>query len=307
MHPVYYNWLFHTEQFADEFYKWGYGIVDDLWSTHWSEMKKIMVIYPPLSTQAAIAAYLDVKCATIDGVIAEAKASIEEYKAWKASVIFEAVTKGLNPDVKMVDSGMEWIGQIPQEWEIIPFGKIATIKACLVNPEMYPSLPQISPENIEKGSARLMDTFKSVKDAGVISWNHLFHKGQIIYSKVRPTLNKLFLAQFDGLCSADMYPIETTQNTNFIVYAMLSESFVQQVAAITTNRVKMPKINKQEISKIVILLPPHNEQASIADYLDEKCASIDAVIAEKEALIAELETYKKSLIFETVTGKRRVC
>lgn len=307
MHPGFYGWLFHTEQFADEFYKWGHGIVDDLWTTCWSEMKSIIVPTPPLAEQAAIAAYLDEKCTTIDAIITEAKATIEEYKSWKASVIFETVTKGLNPNAEMKDSGVEWIGEIPKGWNLMPFGKIASIKACLVPPKEYPLLPQISPDNIEKGSARLLQNYKTVQESGVISWNHHFYKGQIIYSKVRPTLNKLFLAQFEGLCSADMYPIETTQDARYLVYAMLSGYFVQQVAAITANRVKMPKINKQELSKITVLLPPLLEQASIVSYLDRKCSLIDAIILEKEDLIKELENYKRSLIFEVVTGKRRVC
>lgn len=263
--------------------------------------------HPPLPEQTAIATYLDEKCATIDAIIAEAKASIEEYKSWKASVIFETVTKGLNPNAEMKDSGVEWIGEIPKGWNLMPFGKIASIKACLVPPKEYPLLPQISPDNIEKGSARLLQNYKTVQESGVISWNHHFYKGQIIYSKVRPTLNKLFLAQFEGLCSADMYPIETTQDARYLVYAMLSGYFVQQVAAITANRVKMPKINKQELSKITVLLPPLSEQASIVSYLDRKCSLIDGIILEKEELIRELEHYKRSLIFEVVTGKRRVC
>lgn len=272
-----------------------------------SQIMAFKIPVPSIAEQTAIAAYLDKKCATIDAIITEAKASIEEYKSWKASVIFETVTKGLNPNAEMKDSGVEWIGEIPKGWNLMPFGKIASIKACLVPPKEYPLLPQISPDNIEKGSARLLQNYKTVQESGVISWNHHFYKGQIIYSKVRPTLNKLFLAQFEGLCSADMYPIETTQDARYLVYAMLSGYFVQQVAAITANRVKMPKINKQELSKITVLLPPLSEQASIVSYLDRKCSLIDGIILEKEELIKELENYRRSLIFEVVTGKRRVC
>ena len=96
MNPGYYNWLFHTEQFADEFYKWGHGIVDDLWTTRWQEMKSIMIVSPPVDEQQAIANYLDDRCAKIDTIIAEAKASIEEYKELKQAVIYDAVTKGLD-------------------------------------------------------------------------------------------------------------------------------------------------------------------------------------------------------------------
>lgn len=116
MNPDYYNWLFHTVQFEDEFYKWGHGIVDDLWTTRWQDMKNISVLVPPEEAQEKIANFLDKKCAQIDSIIEESKKSIEEYKSWKQSMIFEAVT-GKNLRCKKKDSGIEWLGEIPEEWE----------------------------------------------------------------------------------------------------------------------------------------------------------------------------------------------
>ena len=103
MHPRYYDWLFHTTLFADEFYKWGHGIVDDLWTTRWQEMKRILVPVPPYETQSTIAAYLDTQCAKIDEIIAQAKASIEDYKQWKASVVDECISQALtsSPQVRL--------------------------------------------------------------------------------------------------------------------------------------------------------------------------------------------------------------
>ena len=306
MHPQYYNWLFHTVQFADEYYKNGHGIVDDLWTTRWNEMKRISIPIPSLTEQAGIADYLKRKISHIDSVIAEAKASIEEYKAWKASIIYEAVTKGLDLDVEMKDSGVEWIGMMPTNWQCLRFKLAANIKANLVDPQDYPDYPQVAPDNIMKDAGILL-ACNSVSESGVISWNHLFYKGQILYSKIRPTLNKVVIAPFDGLCSADMYPIETTQNTTFMLYVILSKYFVQQVAMCTEDRVKMPKINQEELANIQIALPPIAEQEIIANHLNTQRARFDSLISEKEALIADLESYKKSLIFEVVTGKRRVC
>ena len=306
MHPQYYNWLFHTVQFADEYYKNGHGIVDDLWTTRWNEMKRISIPVPSLSEQAGIADYLKKKIAHIDSVISEAKASIEEYKAWKASIIYEAVTKGLDPNVEMKDSGVEWIGMMPTDWQCLRFKFAANIKANLVDPQDYPDYPQVAPDSIVKDAGILLPC-NSVSESGVISWNHLFYKGQILYSKIRPTLNKAVIAPFDGLCSADMYPIETTQNTMFMLYVILSKYFVQQVALCTADRVKMPKINQEELANIQIALPPIAEQEIIANHLNVQCARFDSLISEKEALISDLEVYKKSLIFEVVTGKRRVC
>ncbi len=113
MHPGYYNWLFHTTLFADEFYKWGHGIVADLWTTRWQEMKSITVPVPEYAEQKRIAAFLDAECAEIDAVLEKTRASIEEYKKLKQAVITQAVTKGIRGDRPMKDSGIEWIGDIP--------------------------------------------------------------------------------------------------------------------------------------------------------------------------------------------------
>lgn len=305
MHPGYYNWLFHTDAFADEFYKWGHGIVDDLWTTRWQEMKRIRVPVPSYEEQQAIGAYLDAECNKIDEIISEAIISIEEYRKWKASVIQEAVTNGISLSAKKTKCNLPGINELPAHWSIMRFGKIATVVSNLVAPNEYKILKQVSPENIEKGSGVLLDC-NTVEEAGVISPNHLFRKGQILYSKIRPTLNKVTIAPFDGLCSADMYPIETSQNTEFVVFLMLSSYFNEQVAMITGNRVKMPKINQNELSRIFVALPPIEEQFLIVEYLTQTCKKIDSIIKEKQMLLDDLENYKKSLIYEVVTGKRKV-
>ena len=264
-----------------------------------------LVGVPSYSEQQKIANYLDKVCGEVDEMIALQEQMIEELKAYKQSVITEAVTKGLNPNVPMKDSGIDWIGEVPEHWEVCRFKDVASVKANLVHPDDYLDYPQIAPDNIEKGSGRLLP-YKSVKESNVISDNHLFFKGQIIYSKIRPVLNKLIIAPFDGLCSADMYPIETKNDTNYQKYYMLSEVFVSQVALVVQDRVKMPKINKEELSVIYFLSLPLDEQQSIASYLDTKCAEIDALIAIKQAKIEELKDYKKSVIYEYVTGKKEV-
>ena len=305
MSNVYFSFVFRSDLFADEFYRWGNGIVDDLWSTKWSSMKRIYIPFPPLDVQRQIATYLDAKCAKIDAVIAKQQQVIEKLKAYKLSVITETVTKGLNPNVPMKDSGIEWIGSTPIDWKILKFGLAARVSANLVSPVDYWDYPQISPESVEKDSGRILE-HKTVAEAGVISWNHLFVRGQIIYSKIRPLLNKVAIAPFDGLCSADMYPIDTENDPGFITYVMRSCYFTAQVGLVTENRVKMPKINQSELSKIMITLPPLQEQVELAEYLDKKCKRLDHVIEQKQALIDKLTQYKKSLIYEVVTGKREI-
>lgn len=305
MCPQFFDWLFHTTQFSDEFYKWGHGIVDDLWTTGWQDMKKINIPVPPISEQHRIADFLDSKCSEIDTLIENLRARMESAKEYKKAAITEAVTQGLDKDAKMKDSGVEWIGEIPEGWKVVRFKHIASIKSNLVQPDKYMKYPQIAPDNIEKDTGRLL-SHQTVEESGIISGNHLFYRGQILYSKIRPNLNKLTIAPFDGLCSADMYPIEPKLPTLFMVYSMLSAYFVSQVSLIIQDRVKMPKINQEELGEIKVVVPSQQEMLTIADYLDSKCAEIDVLLQNYENQIATLEEYKKSLIYEYVTGKKEV-
>ena len=278
-----------------------------------SYLNNSLFLLPPKSTQQHIASYLDKKCSKIEETIQNQQQVIEKLKAYKQSLITEAVTGKIKIQNGKVcgkyesykDSGVEWIGKIPTEWEVGKFGRFAQVKSNLVDPNLYLEYPQIAPDNIGKGSGKLID-WQTVKDSGVISWNHLFFKGQIVYSKIRPTLNKLIIAPFDGLCSADMYPIETNIHKQFFVYMMLSQYFVEQVGLITRDRVKMPKINQNELSGILITVPTKEEQKEISDYLDKKCTAIDTAIEQKQKLIEKLTEYKKSLIYECVTGKKEI-
>lgn len=305
MNPHYYNLLFHTAEFADEFYKWGHGIVDDLWTTRWQEMKNIILPIPSLAEQERIFVYVSKRVSQIDALIANQEKQIEKLKQYKQTLITETVTKGLDPTVPMKDSGVEWIGSIPKHWTIVRFKQIASVKSNLVNPLEYLSYPQVSPENIEKGSGKLFPC-QTVGEVGVESNNHLFRVGQILYSKVRPILNKVAIAPFDGLCSADMYPIETILNVQYLLYLMLSNVFLYQVKLVTENRVKMPKINQEEISQIKLCCAPDKEQYAIVSYLNLRCSQIDILTSKLEQKIEKLNQYKKSLIYEYVTGKKEV-
>lgn len=266
-----------------------------------SRIMNLNIVLPNLKEQHRIADFLGSKCSEIDTLIENLRARMESAKEYKKAVITEAVTKGLDKDAKMKDSGVEWIGEIPEGWKVVRFKHIASIKSNLVQPDKYMKYPQIAPDNIEKDTGRLL-SHQTVEESGVISGNHLFYRGQILYSKIRPNLNKLTVVPFDGLCSADMYPIESKLPTLFMVYSMLSTYFVSQVSLIIQDRVKMPKINQEELGEIKVAVPSQQEMLTIADYLDSKCSEIDALLQNYESL----EEYKKSLIYEYVTGKKEV-
>lgn len=304
MNPRYY-WYILNSNIARGQFVYLQNSTSGIGNINSKNINEIEVPIPPLDIQHTIADYLDRKCSQIDAIIARQQEVIKKLKAYKLSVITEAVTKGLNPNVPMKDSGVEWIGKIPEHWKVMKFGRCAMVKSNLVNPDDYADYPQISPDSIEKNSGRIFE-YKTVKESGVISWNHLFFQGQIIYSKIRPMLNKVAIAPFDGLCSADMYPIETSNNAQFLVYMMLSDCFTSQVGLVTENRVKMPKINQNELNAIMVVIPPRSEQEIISKYLQKECFLIDARIDRKQKLVGKLIDYKKSLIYEVVTGKKEV-
>lgn len=257
---------------------------------------------PSKAEQEAIAGYLDEMTAKVDALMAEKWAQVEDLRKYRTSLITETVTHGLNPNVPIKQTNSEWFPNIPTNWSIEKFKYQATVKANLVHPTDYTQQPQISPDSIEKNTGRLLG-HKSVEEAGIISDNHLFYKGQIVYSKIRPNLNKVIIAPFDGLCSADMYPIETQNNVRYFQYMMLSNPFVSQVSVVIQDRVKMPKINQIELGEILILVPPLSEQQQIAVFLDEKTTKIDALIDELESQLRDLATYRQAVITEAVTGK----
>lgn len=306
VYPRFYRWLLKSSVYIDALQRTT-NMVRDGQAMRYSNFAQVRLFTLPLDEQKSRADFLDLECSSIDKILFKTRSSIEEYKKLKQAVITQAVTKGVRGEREMKDSGVEWIGEIPAEWKIQRFARVAEVKSNLVSPDNYLEYPQISPENIEKDSGKLLLPCRTVSEVGVISGNHLFYKGQILYSKIRPKLNKVCIAPFDGLCSADMYPIESKNDTRYIVYCILSNGFLQQVSMITENRVKMPKINQVELSKILVAIPETiAEQKEIADYLDTKCAEINGLIAKKEQLVKELESYKKSLIYEVVTGKREV-
>lgn len=269
-----------------------------------TDYEDMIIPLPSVIEQQAIAGYLDAKTVEIDALVADCERAVDLLREYRKAVISEAVTKGLNPDVPTKDSGIEWIGKIPVSWAIVPFKAIGTVAANLQHPSDYPDVPQVSPDRIEKDSGRLLPCV-SVAEAGVESDNHLFHAGDILYSKVRPALNKVTVAPFDGMCSADMYPIVTAQNRNWLVCYMLSNAFMEQVI-VSTARVKMPKINKEELGTFKVVLSDADAQIKIAAYLDAKTAEINSLIDAKQSMVDKLREYRRSLISEAITGKFKV-
>ena len=263
-------------------------------------MKNMSLPVPPRDEQDQIVRYLDWQVSKINRLIAAKRKQIELLHEQFSAVINSTIS-GYDSSVPKYDSGISLFGQIPQGWHVRPFSKIATVKSNLVDPALYKDMQQISPASIEKNTARILELC-TVEQAGVSSPNHYFYKGQIIYSKIRPLLNKVIIAPFDGLCSADMYPIETVLDTEYLLFYLLSSSYLQQLS-VTANRVKMPKINQEELGATLVLIPPEQEQREIVAIIKSKCSKIQLLIEKIKLQIDAASDLRTRLISDVVTGQ----
>lgn len=307
----YYNYLFRTENFADEFYKYGNGIVDDLWSTKWTSMKKILVPFPSLRTQQRIADYLDEKCGEIDATIAKQKESIEKLKAYKQSLISETVTKGLDKSAPLKPSGIEWIGDIPAHWEVKKLKFVANFNQNTL-PEDTDG--QFELKYIDIGNVSSVDGIKEIQYFNFSNApsraRRIVKYGDIIVSTVRTYLRAITSIKEDYdncICSTGFAVITPKDNVqqDFVVYAIENESFIAQIIA-NSQGISYPAINVSQLENLKLAFPSVKEQKEIVDFLKTKLLEIDLTINKKQNIIQKLDAYKKSLIFECVTGKRLV-
>lgn len=289
----YYNYLFRTENFADEFYKYGNGIVDDLWSTKWTSMKKILVPFPSLQTQQRIADYLDEKCGEIDATITKQKESIEKLKAYKQSLISETVTKGLDKSAPLKPSGIKWLGEIPQNARIIRLRFLSSIQTGdkdtvnRVENGKYPFY-------VRSPIVERIDTFSFDGEAILMAGDG------VGAGKVFHYVN----GKFDY--HQRVYNIHNLKGVlGKFLYYYLRENFYKEIeqsnAKSTVDSIRLPML-----LDFPIIVYPYDLQKAMVSFLDKKVAEIDAIIIKKQNIIQKLDAYKKSLIFECVTGKQKI-
>lgn len=297
MNPIFYNWLFHTSLFADEFYKWGHGIVDDLWTTRWQEMKSISVVVPSLPEQQKIAEYLDVKCGEIDSLISLQEQMIAQLTDYKQSVITEAVTKGLNPNAQLVPSGIDWIGDYPKHWDVIKIGFIFDNLDYLREPISAELRERNNPIYDYYGASGVIDKIDhyNVNDKVLLI-------GEDGANLVMRNLPLVYKAEGKFWVNNHAHILKPKHDDyDYMAHALEAANYRNYITGSA-----QPKLSQENLQAVKLPVPPINEQRRIADYLNNKCAEIDALIALKQKKIETLKDYKKSLIFEAVTGKIEV-
>lgn len=311
-HSRYLYYLIHAFDLKKGFYGMGSGVRQGL---NYDEVKELRVVIPSQEEQNKIVAYLDDQCTKIDEWIAEVKASIEEYKVWKQSIISEAVTKGITQNVSMKGSGTEWATEIPRSWTVIRLKNIASSMfkgsgitkedvvidgdtCCVRYGEIYSKYNYYFRECLTRTNENR------------VSSRRYFSHGDILFAGTGESVDEIgkniaYLGNMSCLAGGDIIVLSHEQNPVFLSYA-LNSNYAQTQKGRGKAKLKVVHISASDIGNLVVFLPPIEEQNRIADFLMGKCSVIDAGITEKQKIIIELELYKRSLIYETVTGKRKV-
>ena len=307
----YYESIFKNENFQRGLLRFGKGILIKFGENgkmntirmkiSQDDLKKLYFPIPPLDEQQKIAQFLDDKTAKIDQAVDLAEKQIALLKEHKQILIQNAVTRGLNPDVPLKDSGVEWIGQVPEHWEVKKLKFVLTL-SNKKEESKNSNKRYIGMENIESFTGKINDI--PLIAEGIAN---SFYKDEILFGKLRPYLAKSYLADFDGICSTEFLVYRSTKvlNNRFALNIFLSYGFIDAVNASTYGS-KMPRANAEFISNMFLAIPPLSEQKQIIDYLDKQTAKIDQAIALKTAHIEKLKEYKSVLINDVVTGKVRV-
>ena len=280
------------------------------------------IVIPNIDRQMFISSFLDSKCAKIDEYLSRQQQVIEKLKEYKQSVITEAVTKGLDPDAPMKDSGVEWIGKIPNNWSFSRLKFLGTIKGRIgfkgytvndiVDPDEQGNAVVIGGTNIMKDGYVSYDKLTYISEYKYRESPEIMLKGnEILITKVGAGTgeNAIYLKKFDRVTINPNVMIFATGDMclpKFANYSLLSYYIKTDVAIESHKSGAQPAINQFYIKNLKIFLPSKEEQHQIASYLDTKCAAIDAAIKRKQELIDKMTEYKKSLIYEAVTGKMEV-
>ncbi|MFZ1977226.1 MAG: restriction endonuclease subunit S [Bacteroidota bacterium] len=257
-------------------------------------LRNLDVPLPPLPEQHRIVAKIEELISDLDKGVESLKTAQQQLKTYRQSVLKWAF-EGHFTNKNMKE------GELPEGWKWVKFGDVHDIKSNLVDSLKYLDMPHIAPDNISKGIAKLLG-YRTIREDKVISANHKFFKGQIVYSKIRPNLTKVIIAPIDGLCSADMYPIDSKYNNRYTLYYMLTNSFVK-IASNTESRTILPKINQKGLNAIPFPLCPQEEQNQIVQEIESRLSVCDKLEETITANLQQCESLRQSILKKAFEGR----
>lgn len=313
--PEYVKYLFDNCMFAEEFYRNGHGIVADLWTTNFSDMKRIAIPIPPIHEQEIIAKTLDEKILKLNKALNNLNDQIEILNNYLKSKITELITKGINTHTEMKESNVKWIGKIPKHWSVNKIKYLASSLSkgngitkddvvtdgdiqCIRYGEIYSKY-----DNTFSNSFSFTKMERIEKPVFIYSGDILFAGTGELVEEIGK--NILYEGKEKCLVGGDIIIMKHNQNAKFLNYALNSISSQEQKSK-GKAKLKVVHISASDIGNILIAVPPLKEQKEIAEYLDVMYQKIKEIIKNKKVQIEKLENYKKSIIYEYATGKKRV-
>jgi type I restriction enzyme S subunit len=308
IHPDFCNYVLKSFAFVEEYYRMGHGIVADLWTTRYDEMRGILMALPSPDEQRAIAAFLDDKCAKIDGAVKIKEDQIALLRERRQIIIQDAVTRGLNPAVPMKDSGIDWIGQIPAHWDLLPLKRMFFEKneRTKTGTEVLLSLRMndgLVPHDDVSDKPLGPDDLKEYKKVII---------GQLVMNRMRASIGIFGLADADGIVSPDyaIFDMKAGLDGQFFLHlfktGLMGQQFRVSSRGLGTGSSGFMRLYTDDFGAISVAVPPSSEQREIVAYIQDKSAQINEAVALKERQIAALKEYKTSLINAAVTGKIKV-
>ena len=300
--PRYYKWFFKSSNYIDALSSTS-NLVRDGQAMRWSNFIQLPILFPPAEEQQRIADFLDAKCAEIDALTADIQTQVDTLEQYKRSVITETVTKGLNPDAKMKDSGIQWIGNMPAHWDVIRGKYILRYMQKPVR-EDDGVITCFRDGEVTLRSNRREDGFTmSDKEIGYQG----IDVGDLVVHGMDGFAGSIGISDSRGKASPVLNVLDTDQCKRYIMYYLRSMAYSDVFLALATGiRVRSCDLRWNKLAELSYPVPPLDEQNAIVKHIDSVLSKADAVIADKKAQLATLDEYKKSLIFEYVTGKKEV-
>ncbi|MEI8375293.1 MAG: restriction endonuclease subunit S [Planctomycetota bacterium] len=304
--PDYYHHLFRTALYSQQFKIRSRGIMEMRLRLYFDQFGQIPILIPPREQQCLIVRFIDHLDRRVRRYVHAKRRLVSLLNEQKQAIINRAITRGLDPNVRLKPSGVEWLGEVPEHWSLKRFKFVTRITSGQVDPREIENRNQIliAPNHIESGSGRITQE-ETAAIQGADSGKYQVRLGQIIYSKIRPNLRKAAIARTDCLCSADMYPIwpkESELRPKYLLMLLLSEPFTKY-AVDCSMRVAMPKINRQALGECWLWYPRLSEQDAILAYLSQNLALPDAVATTARRELELVREYRTRLIADVVTGK----
>lgn len=257
-------------------------------------------VYPPLEEQKRIAAFLDKETKKIDALIDKQEQLIALLQEKRQAIISHAVTRGLNPNAKMKDSGIEWLGEVPKHWEAKRLKFCVQLTDQKIEANREKPLPYVGLENIQSWTGKLLPIDPNVVPTSVAN---RFGKGMTLFGKLRPYLAKACNPDFEGLCSTELLVFKSTGfDQRLLLYLLLTDGFIKAVDS-STYGAKMPRANWDFIGNCIVPVPPLEEQKQIAAFINRETTKIDTLIEKCETAIELLKERRTALISAAVTGK----